>query len=84
MKKFFIFVFILIGCIIGISLGENVTIDSLKWLSLGGQVGFDSVTIDLAFLKITFGFWCKLNICGVIFLILFSFLSTKISKWIKI
>lgn len=85
MKKIFTTIFIISGGIIGCGIG-NICADitTLKWLSFGGEIGFkDPVLIDLSFLQLTFGIWCKINIAGILCLILFAFISNRVYKWLK-
>ncbi|MEG1705769.1 MAG: DUF4321 domain-containing protein [Clostridia bacterium] len=86
MKKIFIIIFVILGGIIGCVLGDMCAgINALKWLSIGGEIGFKSpLIVDLSFLQFTFGIWCKINVAGVLCLILFSFMSNKVFKWLKI
>lgn len=86
MKKIFIIIFVVLGGIIGCALGDMCyNIEALKWLAIGGELGFKSpLIVDLSFLQFTIGIWCKINIAGVLCLILFSFLSNKVFKWLKI
>ncbi len=86
MKKIFTIIFITLGGVIGCAIGNICSnINNLKWLAIGGEVGFkDPLVIDLSFLQLTFGIWCKINIAGILCLILFAFLSHKVTKWLKI
>ena len=60
-------------------------VNYLNWLSIGGAFGLQNpVTIDLSFIQFTIGFWCKVSVCGVVFMIIFAFLSKKILDWLKI
>lgn len=85
MKKILMAVFIIMGGIVGCGLGQAFAdIDSLKWLSIGSEVGFKNpLTVDLSFIQFTIGFWCKINIAGILCLILFAFISSKIFRWLK-
>ena len=86
MKKAIVIICAILGMIVGVAVGESLKgVHALSWLSIGGAFGLQNpVTIDLSFIQFTIGFWCKVSICGVIFLILFAFLSKKILDWIKI
>lgn len=86
MKKIFIIIFVVLGGVIGCALGNLcINIDALKWLAIGGEVGFKNpLLIDLSFLQLTFGIWCKINIAGILCLILFAFISDKVFKWLKV
>ncbi|MDD2376409.1 MAG: DUF4321 domain-containing protein [Clostridia bacterium] len=86
MKKIFTMVFIILGVIIGCAIGTVCSdIEPLKWLAIGGEVGFKNpLLIDLSFLQLTFGIWCKINIAGILCLVLFAFISNKAFKWLKI
>ncbi len=86
MKKIFAILFIVIMTMLGCIIGESLASSSyLSWLSIGGNIGFqEPFILDLAFLELTFGIWCKINVCGVLFLIIGSMLSSKMTKWVKI
>ena len=86
MKQLLIIIFIVISVIIGCILGESVAhIESLSFLNLGGSFGFKTPFIlDLSFITLTFGIWCKINVAGVLALIISAGLSPKIFKWLKI
>ena len=61
------------------------SVNFLSWLALGGQIGFsEPVVLDLNVIELTLGFWCKINIGGVIGLIVFAFISKWLTKWLKI
>ena len=86
MKQLLIVIFIVISVIIGCILGESVAhIEYLNWLNLGGSFGFKTPFIlDLSFITLTFGIWCKINVAGVIALIISGILSPKLFKWLRI
>ena len=86
MKKAVVIICAILGMIVGVAVGESLKgIHALSWLSIGGAFGLQNpVTVDLSFIQFTVGFWCKVSICGVIFLILFAFLSKKILDWLRI
>ena len=86
MKKAVVIICAILGMIVGVAVGESLKgIHALSWLSIGGAFGLQNpVTVDLSFIQFTIGFWCKVSICGVIFLILFAFLSKKILDWLRI
>lgn len=86
MKQIFTIVFIILGAIIGCGLGDICSgIESLKWLAIGGEIGFKNpILLDLSFLQLTFGIWCKINLAGILGLILTAFMSSKVIKWLKI
>lgn len=86
MKKVVVIICAILGMIVGVAVGESLKgVHALSWLSIGGAFGLQNpVTIDLSFIQFTIGFWCKVSICGVIFLILFAFLSKKILDWLRI
>ncbi|MBQ9012185.1 MAG: DUF4321 domain-containing protein [Bacilli bacterium] len=86
MKKAIVIICAILGMIVGVAVGESLKgVHALSWLSIGGAFGLQNpVTIDLSFIQFTIGFWCKVSICGVIFLILFAFLSKKILDWLRI
>ena len=86
MRKALIIVFCVLGMIVGIAFGEAVAgVRALNWLSIGGEIGLKTpVTIDLSFLQLTIGIWCKVRIGGVLGMILFAFIGKVITGWIKI
>ena len=86
MKKVVVVICAILGMIVGVAIGEMTSfIDYLKWLSIGGEIGFaEPIVLDLNFLKITFGIWCKISVGGVIFMLVFAFLSQKITRWLKL
>lgn len=86
MRKALIIVFCVLGMIVGIAFGEAVAgVRALNWLSIGGEIGLKTpVTIDLSFLQLTIGIWCKVSIGGVLGMILFAFIGKVITGWIKI
>ena len=86
MKKAIIIIFGILGMIVGVALGEMTTsIQALSWLSIGGEIGLKTpLTIDLSFIQLTFGFWGKISICGVLCMVAFAFISKKVLDWLKI
>lgn len=86
MRKCLIIIFAILGMIVGVAVGEAVAaVPYLNWLSIGGQIGVrNPITIDLNFMQFTVGIWCKVTVCGVIFMVIFAFLSKQICKWLKI
>ncbi len=86
MRRFVIIVFAILGMIVGVALGEAfASVPYLSWLSLGGEIGLKNpVTIDLNFLQFTIGFWCKINIAGVLCMVVFALISHQIARIIKI
>ena len=86
MKRVVVIICAILGMIVGVAIGEALKgVNVLSWLSIGGSFGLQNpVTIDLSFIQFTIGFWCKVSICGVIFLVLFAFLSKKILDWLRI
>lgn len=86
MKRTLVIICAILGMIVGVALGDAFRgVSYLKWLSIGGSFGIQNpVTIDISFMQFTIGFWCKISICGVVFMAIFAFLSKKILDWIKI
>ncbi len=86
MRKFIIIIFCVLGMIVGIAIGESLAgVPALSWLSLGGELGFKTpLTVDLNFLQFTLGIWCKVNIAGVIGMVLFALLSRFVVRWVKL
>lgn len=86
MKKTLVVICAILGMIVGVAVGDAFSsVKYMSWLALGGSIGFPNpVTVDISFMQFTIGFWCKISVCGVIFLVLFALLSKKILDWIKI
>ena len=86
MRKAIIIVCAILGMIVGVAIGEATSsMTYLKWISIGGEVGFTNpIVLDLNFLKLTFGIWCKISVGGVIFMLIFAFVSQKITRWLKL
>ena len=86
MKKTIVIICAILGMIVGVAVGDAFSgVPYLSCLSLGGAIGLQNpVTIDISFMQFTIGFWCKISVCGVIFLVLFAFLSKKILDWLRI
>lgn len=86
MKKVLTVILIILGGIIGSALGDMcVSIKGLQWLALGGTIGIkEPVVLSLSFVELTLGFWCKMNIAGVIGLLFMAFISKKVLSWVKI
>lgn len=86
MKKVIIIVCCILGMIVGIGIGEALVGNQfLGFLSFGGEFGIKTpVTIDFSFLQFTVGFWCKVNIAGVVGMIVFALLGKTVCDWLRI
>lgn len=85
MRKAIIIILCALGLIVGVIVGEQMAGTTLNWLSLGGSIGIeDPLVLDLNVIELTLGFWCKINIGGVIGLVLFAIISKWITSWLKI
>ncbi len=86
MKKVIVVICAILGMIVGVAFGEAFSqVSYLKWLAIGGEIGFQNpITLDLSFLKLTLGIWCKVSVGGVIFMLLFAFISQKLTRWLKL
>ena len=86
MRKIVIITFCILGMIVGVALGEYLSvIPALKFLSLGGEIGIQKpIVIDLAFMQFTLGIWIKINICGVICMVIFACIAKAVTGWLKI
>lgn len=85
MRKALIIILCALGLIVGVIVGDQMAGTSLNWLALGGSIGLENpLSLDLGVIEITLGFWCKINIGGVIGLVLFAILSKWITSWLKI
>lgn len=82
MKHFLTVILLLSGLVMGVLLGELATsVSWLKFLNLGFDFGMvEPAIINLGIIKITLGFWMKLNLAGVIGLVIAAFLSNKLIK----
>lgn len=84
MRKILILIFCVLGLIVGVIVGNQMT-GSLSWLALGGTIGFaEPLVLDLKVFELTIGFWCTINVGGVIGLVIFALLSKWITSWLKI
>ncbi len=86
MRKAIIIILCALGLIVGVIVGEQFSgTPGLSWLGIGGQIGFqEPVVLNLGMLTLTLGFWCKINIGGVIGLVLFAILSKWVTGWLKV
>lgn len=85
MRKAIIIILCALGMIVGVIVGQQMAETSLDWLSIGGNIGLeDPLLLDLGVIELTLGFWCRINIGGVIGLVLFALLSKWITSWLKI
>ncbi len=86
MRRTLIIIICALGLIVGVIVGEQMaSVDGLSWLALGGRIGFTQpIVLDLKVLQITFGFWCMINIGGVIGLIFFALIAKWVTTWLKI
>ncbi len=85
MRKAIIIILCALGMIVGVIVGEQMAGTSLNWLSIGGNIGLeDPLLLDLGVIELTLGFWCRINIGGVIGLVIFALLSKWITSWLKI
>ena len=85
MRKAIIIILCALGMIVGVIVGEQMAGTSLNWLSIGGNIGLeDPLLLDLGVIELTLGFWCRINLGGVIGLVIFALLSKWITSWLKI
>ena len=86
MKKIIIAIFCIVGMIVGIGLGEFAASSekALNFLAIGGEIGFKPFTVDFSFIQFTLGFWCKINLCGILCMVIFALISKKVLDWLKI
>ena len=73
---------IFMGIVLGSYLGElALQVSFLKFLSYGKELGLtEPVVLDLGFLKLTFGFLCKLNLASILGFTLALFIVRKVVK----
>ncbi len=86
MKKILVLIFAVLGMIVGVTFGSSMASnDIFNFLSIGGEIGFkDPIVLDLNFLQFTIGLWCRINIAGVLGLVVFALVSKKVLDWLKI
>ena len=86
MKRLIVIVCAILGMIVGVAIGEATAgLSYLKWLSIGGEIGFvEPIVLNLSFLKLTFGIWCKISVGGVLFMIIFALVSQWVVRRLKI
>ncbi len=82
MKHFLTIVLLLSGLVMGVLLGELATsVSALSFLNFGFDFGMaQPVVLNLGIMKLTLGFWMKLNIAGVIGLVLAAVISNKLIR----
>lgn len=82
MKTFIKIMVIFMGIVLGSYLGElTLQVSFLRFLSYGKELGLtDPVVLDLGFLKVTFGFMCKLNLASILGFVLALFIVKKVVK----
>lgn len=86
MRKFLTIVFTILGMIVGLFVGPMFKgIPPLSWLAIGGEFGISNpIVLKLQFVDLTFGVWCRVNIAGVLFAIIFALLGHEILRKLKI
>lgn len=86
MRRILTIIFAILGMIVGIIIGPTFSsIGPLSWLAIGGEFGLSNpLVLDLSFIKLTFGIWCKVNIAGVLFAIIFALLGHEILRKLKV
>lgn len=85
MRKALIIILCALGMIVGVVVGDQLAGTALNWLSIGGNIGLENpLFLDLGVIQLTLGFWCRINIGGVIGLVLFAVISKWITGWLKI
>lgn len=78
-NSFILIIFILCGLVIGGLIGELTQgISWLNWLAYGQSFGLSNpVTLDLGVMQLTLGLMFKINIAGVVGIIIAIFLYRK-------
>ncbi len=86
MKRIIVIVCAILGMIVGVAIGDATSgLSYLHWLSIGGEIGFTNpIVLDLSFLKLTFGIWCRVSVGGVLFMIIFALTAQRVLRWLKI
>lgn len=86
MRRIFMIIFIVLGGILGCALGDYFSsVRGLQFLGIGAQIGFvNPLTVDFSFITFTLGFTCKINVAGILFLVLFALIARKLVTWLKI
>lgn len=85
MRRAVIIIFCILGLIVGVMIGDQLsTVSGLSWLGLGTDwIGFD-YSGNIEIIKGSLGFWFRINICGVLGLILFALLAKWVTSWLKL
>lgn len=86
MKNKLVLIFlILAAAIVGGILGElTVGMYGLSWLSYGKTIGFDTISLDIIFMDLTFGLHFSLNVAQVILLMIALLVHKKVSSLIDV
>jgi len=78
-KSFFVLLIVLlIGLVLGGVIGELFK-DYIKVLSYSETIGFSPVTIDLAIVELTLGFVMRINLSGIIGIVIALLLFKELS-----
>ncbi len=86
MRKILTVILAILGMVVGGIVGPSfVGIKFLSWLSIGGEFGLSNpLVLKLDFIQLTFGLWCKVNIAGVLFAIIFALIGHELLRKLKI
>ena len=86
MRKILTVILAILGMVLGGIVGPSFAgIKFLSWLSIGGEFGLSNpLVLKLDFIELTFGLWCKVNIAGVLFAIIFALIGHELLRKLKI
>lgn len=86
MKNKLVFIFlVLTAAVLGGVIGElTVGMYGLSWLAYGKTIGFDTVSLNIIFMDLTFGLHFSLNVAQVILLLIALLIHKKVSALIDI
>lgn len=76
-NTFLLLFFILVGAILGGIIGEAFS-GFVPVLTYGKSIGLNPTTLDLSIVKMTFGFTMKLNLAGILGIVIALFLYKRL------
>lgn len=76
-NHFLLLFFILVGAILGGIIGEAFS-GFVPLLTYGKSIGLNPTTLDLSIIKVTFGFSMKLNLAGIIGIVIALFIYKRL------
>lgn len=69
-KNTLILIFLVLAALVLSALVTGLTagVPALKWLTWGESIGFDTISIDLAIIDLSFAFHMQVNVLQVVFI----------------